>query len=72
MRVAKIEGKDSRTGKKVSTHWPRDKPIEQKEYELWLKTVRDPDTGKFYQQRDNNGNTIKGTTKTPCPPDSED
>ena len=41
----KIKGKDSRTGKKLSTHWPREKPIEQKEYELWLKTVTDPDTG---------------------------
>ena len=36
---AKIEDKDSITGKKVSTNWPRDKPIEQKEYEVWLKMV---------------------------------
>ena len=59
---AKVEGKD-RNGKKVSTTWPRDKPNEQTMYELWLKKVTDPDTGKFYEQRDNNGNTIKGT----CP-----
>ena len=60
---AKVEGKD-RNGKKVSTTWPRDKPNEQTMYELWLKKVTDPDTGKFYEQRDpNTGNTIKGT----CP-----
>ena len=29
-------------------------------YELWLQKVTDPDTGKFYEQRDKNGNTIKG------------
>lgn len=57
---AKLEGKD-RNGKKVSTHWPRDKPQEQLQYEEWLKKVKDPDTGKFYEQRDKNGNTVKGT-----------
>ena len=58
---AKVEGKDSRTGKKTTISWPRDKPIEQTMWESWLQKVRDPDTGKFYEQRDNNGNTIKGT-----------
>ena len=58
---AKVEGKD-RNGKKVSTTWPRDKPIEQTMYETWLQKVTDPDTGKFYEQRDpKTGNTIKGT-----------
>ena len=58
---AKVEGKD-RLGKKVSTTWPRDKPIEQTMYETWLQKVMDPDTGKFYEQRDSKtGNTIKGT-----------
>ena len=29
---------------------------------LWLQKVTDPDTGKFYEQRDpKTGNTIKGT-----------
>jgi hypothetical protein len=56
----KVEGKDQR-GKKVSTTWPRDKPMEQTMYEIWLQKVTDPDTGKFYEQRDKNGNTIKGT-----------
>ncbi len=58
---AKVEGKDTKTGKKTTISWPRDKPIEQTKYELWLQKVRDPDTGKFYEQRDKNGNTIKGT-----------
>jgi hypothetical protein len=58
---AKVEGKDSRTGKKASGTWPRDKPIDQVMYETWLQKVTDPDTGKFYEQRDKNGNTIKGT-----------
>jgi hypothetical protein len=58
---AKVEGKD-RNGKKVSTNWPRDKPIEQVMYETWLQKVIDPDTGKFYERRDpKSGNTIKGT-----------
>lgn len=57
----KIEGKDTYTGKKVSSYWPRDKPQEQIRYELWLQKVRDPDTGKFYEQIDKNGNTVKGT-----------
>ena len=26
---AKVEGKDSRTGKKTTISWPRDKPVEQ-------------------------------------------
>jgi hypothetical protein len=30
-------------------------------WESWLQKVTDPDTGKFYEQRDKNGNTIKGT-----------
>ena len=31
-------------------------------YETWLQKVTDPDTGKFYEQRDpKTGNTIKGT-----------
>jgi hypothetical protein len=59
---AKVEGKDSRTGKKASGTWPRDKPIDQVMYETWLQKVTDPDTGKFYEQRDpKTGNTIKGT-----------
>ena len=59
---AKVEGKDSRTGKKTTITWPRDKPIEQVMYETWLQKVTDPDTGKFYEQRDpKTGNTIKGT-----------
>jgi hypothetical protein len=58
---AKVEGKDTRTGKKTTISWPRDKPIEQTKYEMWLQKVKDPDTGKFYEQRDKNGNTIKGT-----------
>ena len=58
---AKVEGKDSRTGKKTTISWPRDKPVEQTTWESWLQKVRDPDTGKFYEQRDKNGNTIKGT-----------
>jgi hypothetical protein len=35
--------------------------VEQSTWESWLQKVRDPDTGKFYEQRDKNGNTIKGT-----------
>jgi hypothetical protein len=58
---AKVEGKDSRTGKKTTISWPLDKPIEQTTWESWLQKVTDPDTGKFCEQRDNNGNTIKGT-----------
>ena len=58
---AKVEGKDSRTGKKTTISWPRDKPIEQSSWESWLQKVTNPDTGKFYEQRDKNGNTIKGT-----------
>jgi hypothetical protein len=57
----KIEGKDTYSGKKVSTTWPRDKPQEQIQYELWLAMVKDPETGEFYEQRDKNGNTVKGT-----------
>lgn len=30
-------------------------------YELWLSKVKDPETGKFYSQRDKDGNIIKGT-----------
>lgn len=51
-----------RNRKKVTTSWPRDKPQAQIMFELWLKNARDPDTGKFYEKRDNNGNTIKGTS----------
>ena len=58
---AKVEGKDSRTGKKTTISWPRDKPIERSMWESWLQKVTNPDTGKFYEQRDNNGNMIKGT-----------
>jgi hypothetical protein len=58
---AKVEGKDSRTGKKTTISWPRDKPIEQTTWESWLQKVTDPDIGKFCEQRDKNGNTIKGT-----------
>jgi len=35
--------------------------VEQSTWESWLQKVRDPDTGKVYEQRDKNGNTIKGT-----------
>lgn len=57
---AKVEGKDLH-GKKVSTHWPRDMPQAQIMYELWLKKVKDPDTGEFYPSRDpKTGNVIKG------------
>ena len=59
---ANVTGKDSRTGKKTTISWPRDKPQDQRKYETWLKQVQDPDTeGKFYEQRDNDGNIIKGT-----------
>jgi hypothetical protein len=58
---AKVEGKDTMTGKKTTISWPRDKPIDQVMYETWLQKVTDPDTGKFYEQRDQNGNTLKGT-----------
>lgn len=58
---AKVEGKDTRTGKKTTIPWPRDKPQEQIKYEMWLQKVTDPDTGKFYEQGDRNGNTIKNT-----------
>ena len=58
---AKVEGKDSRTGKKTTISWPRDKPVDQSMWESWLQKVTNPDTGKFYEQRDKNGNTIKGT-----------
>jgi hypothetical protein len=58
---AKVEGKDSRTGKKTTISLPHDKPVEQSMWESWLQKVTDPDTGKFYEQRDKNGNTIKGT-----------
>ena len=57
----KVEGKDSRTGKKTTISWPRDKPVDQSMWELWLQKVTDPDTGKFYEQRDQKGNAIKGT-----------
>jgi len=46
-------GKDSRTGKNTTISWPRDKPQDQRKYETWLQKVRDPDTGEFYNQRDN-------------------
>lgn len=59
---AKVEGKDSRTGKNASGFWPRDMPQAQIQYQLWLKKVQDPDTGEFYKQRDKDGNIIKGTT----------
>jgi hypothetical protein len=58
---AKIEGKDSYTGKKVSDHWPRDMPQEQLQYQSWLQKVKDAETSEFYQERDKNGDTIKGT-----------
>jgi len=58
---AKVEGKDTRTGKKTTISWPRVKPVEQSSWESWLQKVTDADTGKFYEQRDKNGNTIKGT-----------
>jgi hypothetical protein len=60
---AKVVGKDSRTDKKTTISWPCDKPQEQTMWELWLQKVTDPDTGKFYEQRDKNGtrNTIKGS-----------
>ena len=58
---AKVEGKDRLTGKKVSTHWPRDMPQAQVMYNEWLKKVQDPETGEFYHKRDKNGNIIKGT-----------
>ena len=57
----KVEGKDIHTGKKVSSHWPRDMPQAQIMYNLWLKKVQDPDTGEFYHERDKDGNIIKGT-----------
>jgi hypothetical protein len=34
-------------------------------WDSWLQKVTDPDTGKFYEQRDKNGNTIKGTGPKP-------
>ena len=58
---ANVTGKDSRTGKKTTMSWPRDKPHDQRSYELWLQKITDNDTGEFYNQRDNNGNIIKGT-----------
>jgi hypothetical protein len=58
---AKVEGKDSRTGKKASGFWPRDMPQQQIQYQLWLNKVKDPDTGEFYHQGDKDGNIIKGT-----------
>jgi hypothetical protein len=58
---AKVEGKDSWTGKKASGTWPRDMPQEQIQYEIWLKKVTDPDTGTYWKQRDKEGNIIKGT-----------
>lgn len=57
-----VEGNDTRKGKKATVSWPRDTPQEQIMYELWLQKAKDHDTGKFYEQRDKNGNTIKGTT----------
>ena len=56
---AKIEGKDSHTGKKASGTWPRDIPQAQIQYQEWLKKVLDPDSGEFYKQRDKDGNIIK-------------
>src|SRR6476646_4344627 len=58
---AKIEGKDTQTGKKASGTWPRDIPQAQIQYNEWLKKVQDPDTLEFYHQRDKDGNIIKGT-----------
>ena len=58
---AKVEGKDTRTGKKASGFWPRDTPQAQLQYQGWLKKVMDPDTGEFYKQRDKDGNIIKNT-----------
>jgi hypothetical protein len=58
---AKVEGKDTRTGKKASGFWPRDVPQAQRQYLEWLKKVMHPDTGEFYKQRDKDGNIIKGT-----------
>ncbi|HEX9319400.1 MAG TPA: hypothetical protein VF884_10740 [Nitrososphaeraceae archaeon] len=56
----KVTGKDWH-GKKVTISWPRDTPQEQLQYEAWLNSVKDPDTGEFYHQRDKDGNIIKGT-----------
>lgn len=55
-----VTGKDWR-GKTASTTWPRDMPQSQLMYNLWISKVKDPDTGRFYSQRDKDGNIIKGT-----------
>ena len=34
---AKVEGKDTRTGKKVSGFWPRDTPQAKVQYQQWLQ-----------------------------------
>ena len=48
---AKIEGKDRLTGKKVTTHWTRDMPIEQVMYNEWLKKVQDQRQEVLSQER---------------------
>lgn len=58
---ATVEGKDSRTGKKVTGFWPRDLPMAQVYYMEWLKKVKDPDTGEFYKKRDKEGNIIRNS-----------
>lgn len=37
---AKVEGKDTRTSKKTTIPWPRDKSQDQRKYETWLQEVR--------------------------------
>ena len=57
-----MEGfKDEKSGKKGEGRWLRDKPMAQVYYEESLKKVQNPDTGQFYNKRDNDGNVIKGT-----------
>lgn len=59
---ARVEGKDTRTGKKVSgAHWPRDLPMAEVYYMEWLKKVKDPETGEFYKKRDKEGNIIRNS-----------
>ncbi len=46
---AKVEGKDSRTGKKTTISWPRDKPLEQSMWGSWLQIVNKGWTNTQYQ-----------------------
>jgi len=51
---------DARTGKAAGL-WPRDKSVPEIQYDNWLDSVIDVNTGQWYPERDSNGTPIKNT-----------